>query len=61
MDDTQPEINFCSRCGAKIDDKFHRSDNVASHICKNCDAVYYDNPKIIVLSLVEFQGESITL
>ncbi len=57
MDEIQQEINFCSRCGAKIDDKNRQNDHVVSHICKNCDAVYYDNPKIIVLSLVEFNGK----
>lgn len=57
MDDIQQEINFCSRCGAKIDETTRQIDNVVSHICKNCDAVYYDNPKIIVLSLIEFNGK----
>ncbi len=57
MDDSQVELNFCSRCGAKIDEKNRQKDDVISGICINCDAVYYDNPKIIVLSLIDFKGK----
>ena len=57
MDDTQVEINYCSRCGAKIDENLHQRDDAVARICANCDAVYYDNPKIIVLSLIEFKGK----
>tara|TARA_R110002096_G_scaffold155437_7_gene319859 strand:- start:1801 stop:2364 length:564 start_codon:yes stop_codon:yes gene_type:complete len=57
MKETQIELNYCSRCGAKIDEKLRQNDDVISGICSSCDAVYYDNPKIIVLSLIDYQGK----
>lgn len=57
MKETQIELNFCCRCGAKIDTRHCQKDNVVTGVCSNCDAVYYDNPKIIVLSLIDFKGK----
>ncbi len=57
MDNFSVEINYCSRCGSKIDEDINQNDRAVVHICKNCDAVYYENPKIIVLSLIDFNGK----
>ncbi|MDW3094643.1 MAG: NUDIX domain-containing protein [Gammaproteobacteria bacterium] len=57
MDDIQNEINYCSRCGAKIEKSNHLKDDVSTHMCVNCNAVYYENPKIIVLSLIDYRGK----
>jgi ADP-ribose pyrophosphatase YjhB (NUDIX family) len=57
MDDSRFELNYCSRCGSKIKESVRQNNNVVSGICVNCDAVYYDNPKIIVLSLIDFKGK----
>ena len=57
MDNTRVILNYCCHCGSKINKKVHQNEDVISGICANCDAVYYDNPKIIVLSLIDCRGK----
>ncbi len=57
MDDFGVAINYCSKCGSKINEHVNKKDSVTALICKSCDAVYYDNPKIIVLSLIDCNGK----
>lgn len=56
MDYLEDILKYCSRCGTKIDSSKKSACNTVVGICTNCDAVYYDNPKIIVLSLVDYRG-----
>ena len=57
MDDYRFELNYCSHCGSKIKKNDCQDNNIASAICVQCDTVYCDNPKIIVLSLIDCQGK----
>ncbi len=57
MDNTKIELNYCCRCGSKINENVRQNNDVITGICANCDAVYYDNPKIIVLSLIDHKGK----
>ncbi|WP_299521725.1 NUDIX domain-containing protein [Winogradskyella sp.] len=53
VDSFQQEIKYCSRCGSKIEQIEIDSAGHMHHICLRCDAVFYDNPKIIVNTLIE--------
>jgi len=57
MSDIRLELNYCCRCGSKIDEHNRHSDGTIRGVCSNCDAVYYDNPRIIVLSLIDCRGK----
>ena len=57
MDSSQQEINYCSRCGSRIEKSLLDSGNQVRHSCTRCDIVYYENPKIIVVSLVECRNK----
>ena len=48
-----PVINYCSQCGSQITQYVPGGEHQARNICKRCDAVFYENPKIIVVSLIE--------
>lgn len=43
-----PEINYCSVCGAKVSRKVPAGDSVSRHVCDACQTVHYRNPKLVV-------------
>ena len=57
LDSFSDALNYCSRCGGSISLNSNRKDRAIAGVCVNCDAVYYDNPKIIVLSLIDYKGK----
>lgn len=40
-------MNFCSQCGNKVTLKVPDGDNRSRHVCIECDAIHYQNPKLI--------------
>ncbi|TNE77634.1 MAG: NUDIX domain-containing protein [Gammaproteobacteria bacterium] len=40
-------MNYCSNCGNPVTIKIPAGDNRERHVCDNCDAVHYQNPRII--------------
>lgn len=57
LDSFSDALKFCSRCGGKISLNLNHKDKSIAGVCLKCDAVYYDNPKIIVLSLIDYKGK----
>lgn len=45
-------MKYCSRCGGSITLQVPDGDNRERHVCKNCDHVHYQNPRIIAGCLV---------
>lgn len=42
-------MNYCSQCGSsKLTFDIPEGDNRPRHICPNCQAIHYQNPKVIV-------------
>jgi ADP-ribose pyrophosphatase YjhB (NUDIX family) len=42
-------LNFCSQCGSsKIDRGVPAGDHLPRYICSNCNAIHYENPKLVV-------------
>ncbi len=40
-------MNFCSQCGKPISLKIPEGDNRERHVCDHCNAIHYQNPRII--------------
>ena len=43
-----PEINYCSVCGAKVSRKVPAGDSLLRHVCDACQTIHYRNPKLVV-------------
>ena len=49
-------MNFCSNCGTRVVLKVPEGDFLPRHVCENCGEIHYQNPKIVVCSVPEYQG-----
>src|SRR3954470_16162468 len=49
-------MNYCSNCGSRVVLKVPAGDFLPRHVCDNCGLVHYENPKIVVGSVPEYQG-----
>jgi ADP-ribose pyrophosphatase YjhB (NUDIX family) len=53
-------MRFCSSCGAPVELRRPEGDDRDRHVCPNCGAVHYQNPKIVVGSVCTL-GERLLL
>jgi len=49
-------MNFCSNCGAPVTRRVPPGDSLPRWVCDNCNAIHYENPKIIVGCVAEWQS-----
>ena len=49
-------MNFCSHCGAPVSLKVPAGDNLPRHVCERCGAIHYQNPKMVVGAIPEWEG-----
>lgn len=47
---------FCSKCGATLNAAVPDGDNKLRYVCGKCSAVHYENPKLVVGCVTEYQG-----
>ena len=47
-------MNFCSECGARVSVKVPDGDNMPRHVCDECTTIHYQNPKLVVGCIVEY-------
>lgn len=40
-------MNYCSHCGATVQQSIPEGDNRLRYVCTNCGAIHYQNPKIV--------------
>ena len=40
-------MNYCSLCGARVVQKIPPDDDRLRYVCESCDAIHYQNPKIV--------------
>ena len=51
-------MNFCSHCGsARIERRIPEGDNLPRFVCPDCGTIHYQNPKIVVGCLPEWDGQ----
>lgn len=50
-------MKYCSLCGAPVELRIPPDDNRVRHVCTGCGEVHYQNPKLIVGALAEWQDK----
>jgi ADP-ribose pyrophosphatase YjhB (NUDIX family) len=50
-------MNFCSHCGTPVQLEVPPGDNRPRHVCPNCGMVHYQNPKMVVGCLPEWEDK----
>jgi ADP-ribose pyrophosphatase YjhB (NUDIX family) len=50
-------MKYCSLCGAPVELRIPPEDNRTRHVCTACGEVHYQNPKLIVGALPEWQDK----
>ena len=50
-------MKYCSLCGAPVELRIPPDDNRKRHVCTVCGEVHYQNPKLIVGAIPEWQGQ----
>ena len=48
-------MNFCSACGNRVDFRVPDGDTLPRHVCAACGTIHYDNPRIIVGCVPEWE------
>ena len=51
------EINFCPSCGAAIELRCPDDDNRPRHICTACGTIHYQNPRMVIGSIPEWEDK----
>ncbi len=49
-------INYCSTCGGRMEKKMPAGDTILRAVCSACGFVHYENPKLVVGCIPEYQG-----
>lgn len=50
-------MKFCSHCGGKISVRVPPGDSHARHVCEACGAIHYQNPKVVVGCIPQWQNK----
>ena len=49
-------MNFCSNCGQPVQIRVPAGDQMPRAVCGNCGIVHYENPRVVVGCVPEWQG-----
>jgi ADP-ribose pyrophosphatase YjhB (NUDIX family) len=49
-------MNFCSNCGAPVEHRIPPGDTLPRAVCGACNTIHYENPKMIVGCVAEWDG-----
>ena len=50
-------MNYCSHCGAPVVQRIPAGDSLPRYVCDACQTIHYENPKMIVGCVAEWQGK----
>ena len=50
-------MKYCSLCGAPVELRIPPDDNRMRHVCTSCGEVHYQNPKLIVGAIPEWEDK----
>lgn len=48
-------MKFCSNCGAGVETRVPPGDNLPRQVCPRCGTIHYQNPKVVVGALAEWE------
>ena len=49
-------MKFCSACGAPVEHRIPTGDSLPRYVCTNCGTVHYENPKMVVGCIPEWEN-----
>ncbi len=49
-------MKFCSQCGAPVTLRVPEGDTLKRHVCDKCQTIHYQNPRMVVGCVVEWNG-----
>ncbi len=49
-------MKYCSNCGAQVARRVPPGDNLPRWVCDQCGEIHYQNPKLVVGTVPEFEG-----
>jgi ADP-ribose pyrophosphatase YjhB (NUDIX family) len=49
-------VEYCTLCGAGVEQRIPPGDEHPRYICKTCGNIHYQNPKLVVGCIPEYQG-----
>lgn len=52
-----PTTQFCALCGTKVEHRIPADDSRVRAVCPSCGHIHYDNPKMVVGTIVSHQGK----
>src|SRR5450631_844171 len=50
-------MNFCSHCGTRVALRIPAGDNVPRYVCDVCGTIHYQNPKLVVGCVPQYEGK----
>lgn len=50
-------MKYCSICGAPVELRLPQDDNRTRHVCTACGEIHYQNPKLIIGAIPEWQDK----
>ncbi|HET7396381.1 MAG TPA: NUDIX hydrolase [Gammaproteobacteria bacterium] len=50
-------MNYCSQCGHSLAVKIPPGDHLPRHVCEHCGTIHYQNPKLVVGCVCEWDGK----
>ncbi|HRF04409.1 NUDIX hydrolase [Accumulibacter sp.] len=50
-------MHFCSQCGETVRLSIPEGDNLPRHVCESCGTIHYQNPKLVIGCIAEWQGK----
>ena len=50
-------MNFCNLCGSTVDLRIPQDDNRLRYVCTSCGEIHYQNPKLIVGAIPEWEDK----
>lgn len=50
-------MKYCSDCGNPIDLRIPAGDTFPRHVCPKCNTIHYQNPKMVVGCIPEWEGK----
>lgn len=50
-------MNFCAHCGSPVHLRTPAGDSLPRHVCERCGAIHYENPKLVVGTIPEWEDK----
>jgi len=50
-------MKYCSNCGERVTSRIPEGDDRKRYVCDNCRMIHYQNPKVVVGCIPEYEGQ----